>query len=116
MYSVLIEAIKAYLSNKLSLHDLENFVVSRLQDILDSSEQRPIDLVNEVDALLIERGENVISDEGFREQVSRLATPQGELLVMDSTHTSNQSQDTHELTSLTARWIGGPLTALEVSR
>ena len=52
LLSELIDEIDRYTGSEASDRDLETWLVSNLQRILDSGEARAIQLANEVDALL----------------------------------------------------------------
>lgn len=59
----------SYLLLHCTLRDLETWLLSNLQQILDSGEEVAIDLANEVDADLVELGEGIIDDLTFRERL-----------------------------------------------
>ena len=61
MFTLLLNTIDAFLLGQSTLEDLENWLVEHLQDILDSSDQRAIDMANQVDSDLVEYGENIMN-------------------------------------------------------
>ena len=67
----LLNCIDSYLLLQYTLRDLEAWLLSNLQRILDSGEKAAIDLVNEVDAGLVELGEDLIDELTFREHLQR---------------------------------------------
>lgn len=60
-----------------TLRDLETWLLSNLQRILDSSEDEAIEVANQIDADLIELGEGLINEATFRERLEgyQLARP-----------------------------------------
>ena len=59
----------SYLLLHCTLRDLETWLLSNLQRILDSGEEIAIDLTNDVDAGLVELGEGLIDEVTFREHL-----------------------------------------------
>ena len=70
--SALRDAILAYLSRGRSITDLEEFVVGHFQEAIDSRDQEAIDLSNKVDALLVEQGEGLMSEDQLRSALEDL--------------------------------------------
>ena len=69
MLAQLLRYIDSYLVLHSTLQDLEAWLISNLQQILDSGEKVAIDLANEVDADLVELGEGLIDELTFREHL-----------------------------------------------
>ncbi len=67
MLTQLLNYIDSYLLLQHTLRDLETWLLSNLQQILDSGEEAAIDLANKVDADLVELGEGLIDELTFRE-------------------------------------------------
>ena len=59
----------SYLLLQRTLRDLEAWLLSNLQQILDSGEKTAIDLANELDADLVQLGEGLIDELAFREKL-----------------------------------------------
>jgi hypothetical protein len=59
----ILQIFRNYLSGKTRLNDLEDWVLSRIQGILNSGDQEAIALIDRVDALLIEIGAGLASEE-----------------------------------------------------
>lgn len=68
----LLEQIKRYLVGKIDRQDLERWLLSYLQVILDSGDRDTIHLANQVDGLFVELGEQIISEQAFRESLHNL--------------------------------------------
>ena len=69
MLTQLLNLIDSYLLLHCTLRDLETWLLSNLQRILDSGEEKAIDLANDVDAGLVELGEGLTNELTFREQL-----------------------------------------------
>ncbi|CAI4029902.1 hypothetical protein DNFV4_00322 [Nitrospira tepida] len=75
--SALTQEIIQYLSRERSASELEEWLVGNLQDILDSGDHKAIEIANQVDALLIEKGEQLLSEDQFRDSVYALLIEKG---------------------------------------
>lgn len=60
MLHQLLNSMDSYLLGMIALSDLEDWLVSNLQEILDSGEQQTIDIANHLDADIVEFGEGLI--------------------------------------------------------
>jgi len=69
MLTQLLNYIDSYLLLQHTLRDLETWLLSNLQQILDSGEEAAIDLANKVDADLVELGEGLMDELAFREHL-----------------------------------------------
>ena len=58
----LLDHIRDYLNDHCTLQDLESWLLSNLQRILDSGDEKAIDMANELDADLVELGEGLIDE------------------------------------------------------
>ncbi len=67
MLKQLLNQMDSYLLLYCTLQDLEAWLVSNLQQILDSGEKADVDLANKVDADLVELGEGIMDELAFRE-------------------------------------------------
>jgi len=65
----LLEKVKDYLSFGCSVQDLEAWLVSNLQNILDSRDTKAINLANKLDADLVELHEGLIDNVTFRRRL-----------------------------------------------
>jgi hypothetical protein len=70
--SALTQALVRYLTRDRSLAELEEFLVGNMQDFLDSREPKTINMANEVDALIIEKEEGLLSEDQLRETLHKL--------------------------------------------
>jgi hypothetical protein len=59
----IIEELKKYVSGSSSEKDLEQWVLSNYQLILDSGEESAVMLANEINALFVEQSEDLVSKE-----------------------------------------------------
>ena len=74
----LLDHIRDYLNDQCTLQDLEVWVLSNLQKILDSGDKATIAIANEIDADLVELGEGLIDELTLREHLqSVISTGEG---------------------------------------
>jgi hypothetical protein len=66
----LLETVGSYLDGHASLRDLEAWLVSNLQAILDSGDERAIQVVNEIDEDLIEHSTGLLDENSLREHLT----------------------------------------------
>lgn len=69
MFEQLLYQIAKVVSGEMAMKDLETWLLSHLQAILDSGHEPMITLANAVDADLIQLGERIISEEDLRERL-----------------------------------------------
>lgn len=69
MYTILVDHVGRYLSGRYSLRDLEKWLVSNLQSILNSNDAKAIHLVNQVDADLMELSEGLLDEVTVRRRI-----------------------------------------------
>jgi len=62
MYHKIIEELKKYSSGAASEKDLERWMISSYQQVLDSGEEPAVMLANEIDALFVEQSEGLVSE------------------------------------------------------
>lgn len=72
MNKELLDYIRNYLDDQCTIQDLEAWVLSNLQRILDSGDEASIELANEIDADLVEIGEGLVDEAAFREHLHSL--------------------------------------------
>lgn len=70
MLHLILEHVGNYLKGRTSVRDLETWLLSSLQAILDSREQDSIRLANVIDADLIELTDGRIDEDAFRERIA----------------------------------------------
>jgi len=66
----ILRIFRDYVSGKARLNDLEDWVLSHIQGVLDSGDQEAIALIDRVDALLIEIGVGLASEEDLFNAIS----------------------------------------------
>jgi hypothetical protein len=59
MLSLLLNQIDAYLTGVIPLTQLEDWVISHLQEILNSGDQKAIEIANKMDADIVQFGEGI---------------------------------------------------------
>lgn len=69
MLTQLLKYIDLYLLSHCTVRDLETWLVSNLQQILESGDSNAIEVANKVDADLVELGERLIDEATFRERL-----------------------------------------------
>jgi len=69
MLAQLLNYMDSYLLLHCTRRELETWLLSNLQRILDSGEEAAIDLANKVDADLVELGEGLMDELTFRERL-----------------------------------------------
>ena len=70
----LLDHIRDYLNDHCTLQDLESWLLSNMQRILDSGDEAAIDVANEIDADLVELGEGLLDEVTFREHLQSLSS------------------------------------------
>lgn len=68
MLNQLLDAIENYLNKQSTLKELETWLISHLQEILDSKDERAINKANQIDADIIEFGEGLIEENILNER------------------------------------------------
>ncbi len=69
MYEELLTHVEHYLNDDCTLEDLETWLLSKLQAILDSGDEEAIQVANQIDADLVELGEGLIDHETLRDNL-----------------------------------------------
>lgn len=87
------DKLEAYLSGRIDLSALEEWLVEHLQGILDSGDTHAIETANRLDALLVERSESLVPDDQIKAFIYGSLCPAGGVLTLAGTLTSNP---THE--------------------
>jgi hypothetical protein len=81
MLQGLLNELNRYANGLITWRDLETWLVSHLQAILDSGDSRAIELANEMDGRLVDLGEHLTTEEEFRQSVEALVRI-GETIVV----------------------------------
>lgn len=87
--STLVQVLVQYLSGGRSTSELEEWLVSNLQDFLDSGDSDAIEIANQVDALLVEMSEGLISESQLRDSILTILARRGTQLAHDSSASTN---------------------------
>lgn len=69
MLNQLLNYLYRYLSGRCTLQDVEVWLLSNLQGILDSGDEKMTEVANQIDADLVELGENLIDEATLRERL-----------------------------------------------
>ena len=65
----LLSYLYRYLGGHCTLQDVEGRLLSNLQEILDSGDEKAIEVANQIDADFVELGENLIDEATLRERL-----------------------------------------------
>lgn len=71
MLAELLDKTNAYLLGVTSLCELEDWLVSHLQETLESGDSTAIDIANQLDADLVQLGEDIINETILRQRLHR---------------------------------------------
>lgn len=71
VYDKLLGYIGCYLSGECPLRQLETWLLSNLQLIINSKDATAVELANKIDADLVELGEGLTDESSFREHLSK---------------------------------------------
>ena len=69
MYKKLLDRITQYFTGEIDLKDFELWVVGNLQTVLDSDENEAVRAFNQVDVLLVQLDDDVISPQEFEKSL-----------------------------------------------
>jgi hypothetical protein len=67
-------SLERYLNQQGSLRDIEEWLLTHLQDILDSGNQQAVELANQVDADIVEFGEGLLDEAMLKARFVRYLT------------------------------------------
>jgi len=96
MLTQLLNYMDSYLLAHCTRRDLETWLLSNLQIILDSGEKAAIDLANKVDADLVEFGEGLMDELTLREHLQSYIRPGDTLLVQSQPNHTSSIYTTYE--------------------
>jgi hypothetical protein len=68
----ILRVFAGYIFGEISLEQFEEWIVSHLQETLDSKDQHAIALIDEADSSLIELNQNHISEEEFMTRIASM--------------------------------------------
>lgn len=80
MLSELLEKARAYINGLCTLRDLEEWILSNLQRILDSGDADATEIANQLDADLVALTEDLIDERTLRDNLLRLISLQDSIL------------------------------------
>lgn len=69
MLRQVLNYVNDYLNSYCTLRDLQTWLLSNLQRILDSGDEAAIEVANQIDADLVEFGEGLIDETAVRERI-----------------------------------------------
>lgn len=81
MVGQLLNYIDRYLLFRCTVRDLERWLLSNLQKILDSGDSKAVEVTNKIDTDLVELGEGLIDEITFRERLQGYLRAYETLLV-----------------------------------
>ncbi len=67
----LLKELYRYTAGSISIADLQNWLLSHLQEVLDSEDPVAIDAANSLDSGLVELGEHLIEEADFSRRAQR---------------------------------------------
>lgn len=68
----LISIVLDYLAGGRSLQEMETWVLEHLQEILDTPDVKAIEVVNQIDSLLVEKGEGLLTEDQLKSALHEL--------------------------------------------
>ena len=60
------QMLTSYLDNSITMNELESWIVTNLQKIIDTGDKKLNGIVDSLDAYLVEIGEGIVTEEEFR--------------------------------------------------
>lgn len=99
--SALRQALVRYLGKEWSSSELEEWLVTNLQDILSSGDQPTIELANQVDALFVEKSECLLSEEQLTAGIKSLVSERSWNPQFDASGSANTVISTEPLLATT---------------
>lgn len=87
--STFVHVLVQYLGGARTISELEEWLVGNLQGLLDSRDNGAIELANQVDALLVEMSEGLISEAQLRDSISTILALIEPPLATDSSASTN---------------------------
>lgn len=111
MFQALLNELTRYVNGLSNSRDLEAWVVSHLQAILDSGDERAVELANEVDSLLIELGEGLATEADLLDNAQALVHANETVTVFQGQPADVVDEGAVAAESITTRWQDlGPVT------
>jgi hypothetical protein len=83
MLQRLLNELNRYANGLITRRQLETWLVSHLQAILNSGDSRAIEVANEIDGRLMELGEDLTTEEEFRQSIEAVVRI-GETIVVSA--------------------------------
>ena len=71
-----------YLTGRINSSSLEKWLLQNLQDVLDSADTRAIYLADQIDALFIEMGEGLVSEDELKDTIWQLVSSVRDTVVI----------------------------------
>lgn len=115
MYRELVQKLSDYLAGSLSLQDLELWLLARLQDYLDSGDLQLAQSAGDLDAMIAELKEGIVSEATFRQHVYAVVCPTGQLLHQTISNASS-STITKKEKLLGKQWVSEDLVTVAADR
>ncbi|MCD6599649.1 MAG: hypothetical protein J7L19_03660 [Dehalococcoidia bacterium] len=81
MFNELLNQIEGHQNTDSTLRDLQTWLLSNLQNILDSGDTVAIDIANQIDADLVQLGEDVIDEKTLQERLERYRSSMETILI-----------------------------------
>lgn len=80
----LLDKVQCYLNGRCTLRDLETWLLSRLQGILDAGDRTAINIANQLDADLVQVGEGLIDTKTLQEHLQSYVSSEETIVLREA--------------------------------
>ncbi|MDP2674351.1 MAG: hypothetical protein Q8Q00_05530 [Dehalococcoidia bacterium] len=118
MYQSLLTELSRYAAGLSTARDLEAWLISELQTILDSNDQEAIDLANQVEGMLVEFSAGLMPEPELRGNIEALAR-RGETLrleIVEVPHGVEDSTGSSAVPTITRDFLDRPVVDVRLRR
>ncbi len=109
----ILDQLRRYVEGKISADALESWVLSHYQQILDQGEREAIELAAEINALFVEQGEELISQEELDLTMSNILRREESTISLQYGH--NPVRTVGDLTIRKRLDVPGQITNIHIS-
>lgn len=106
----LIQKLRDYLSEVITLQEFELWLLARLQDYFDSGDSQLARMAGDLGAMTAELKEGLILEGAFRQHAFELVSPKGQLLNQTTSNAGNSTIAKKE-EFRGARWVSEDLVS-----
>ena len=93
MLQELITRLSKYSNQEMGLRDLEDWIMLHLQEMLDSGEQEAITIADELDGLLIQLSEGLVTEADILAAIDEILCRRGTVVVATTPVTTTVSHE-----------------------